>query len=541
MNQQLLYQMKWAWALTKGYRSQLSLYLLFEVLAVVLSLLFIYYSKRAVDISLGAEQGNLKLTVVLVMICVSMGLAIRLYSGWLNEQTKLRMTVLFQNTLIKKQMHTMWKFVKQFHTGDLMFRINTDNTEVVQMLCNTAPTFLITSIKLFASLGYLSFIDPMLALMIIAISPLFLFSKIFFKKMRRLSQNVKRSESHIENLMQENLRFRLLIRALNLFLIRQQNFEQSQQKTYQLKLDQLNFLTFTQGMMKFAINAGYLLTFVWGVYRLHNGQISFGTMTAYLQLVNRIQVPMLSLIVFVPSFIRFRTSAERLIELDNVELDVSLASKYLDDIKSIEFKDVSFRYEDNTIIEGFNAKFNVGEPTAIVGASGKGKTTLIRLLLALIKPNDGEIVIEDKVNLHNISSDLRINFAYVPQGNTLFAGTVAENLAVINGQLQEERLNYALHMACAEFLYDLPEGLNTKIGESGYGLSEGQAQRIAIARAFMRDCNVWLFDEVTSALDKKISALIIERILTAGKNRIVIFVTHDLELAKMCSQNIYMN
>lgn len=541
MSQQSFYQLKWAWALTKGHRPQLSLYFLLELLTIALSLLFVYYSKRAIDIAMGVEEGSLKLTIILVVLYLSAGLIMSSFSIWLNERTKLGMMVLFQNSLIRKQMHTMWEFVKQFHTGDLMVRINADSIDVVQMLCTTSLSFLITVIKLIASLGFLWFIDPVLAYMVIAICPLFLFSKIYFKKMRALSRGVKHSESLTGNLMQENLRFRLLIQALSVMSVRQQKFEQNQGTLYQLKLDQLNFLTLTQGIMKLAVNAGYLLTFIWGIYRLHHHQISFGTMMAFLQLIGRIQTPVLSLIASVPSFIRFRTSAERLMALDRIEQDECSGQEYLPEIRGIEFKNVSFQYEDRTVINDLNVKVNVGEPTAIIGTSGKGKTTFIRLLLALIKPDVGEIVIEDKHNCFYISSHHRINFAYVPQGNTLFAGTVAENLATGDGPLSEERLNYALYLACAEFVYDLPDGVNTEIGESGYGLSEGQAQRISIARAMMRASNVWLFDEITSALDEKVSALLMERILTAGKDKIVIFVTHDLELAKKCQQNIYMH
>ncbi|MBB6500959.1 ABC transporter ATP-binding protein [Pedobacter cryoconitis] len=541
MNQQLSYQVKWAWSLTKGYRAKLSLFFLLEMLAIVLSLLFVYYSKKAVDIAMGTVNGNLKLVIALVILSATMAVVIRLFSGLINEKNKLSMTVVLQNLLIKKQMYSVWKFVKQLHTGDLMIRINSDSVEVVQMLCNTALAFLITIIKLFATLGLLWFFDPMLAFMIIAISPLFLFSKIYFKRMRKLNQDVKSSESRIGNLMQENLRFRLIIRSLGLMSIRQHKFEDNQQQSYQLKLDQLNFLTLTQGMMKFAISTGYLLTFIWGIYRLHSHQITFGTMTAFLQLIGRIQAPILSLIAFVPSFIRFRTSAERLIELESVEQDSGLVPKLLNDIKSIEFRDVSFRYEDSIVIDGFNAKIEVGRSTAVVGASGKGKTTFIRLLLALIKPGNGEIVIEGKHNRYSISSEHQLNFAYVPQGNILFTGTIAENLTVTDEPLSEDKLNDALYVACAEFVFDLPDGLNTKIGESGYGLSEGQAQRISIARALMRDCNVWLFDEVTSALDQKTASLLIDRVLKAGKEKVVIFVTHDLLLAEKCSQTIHMN
>src|SRR5690606_15126753 len=243
---------------------------------------------------------------------------------------------------------------------------------------------------------------------------------------------------------------------------------------------------------------------------------------------------------FVPLFIRFRTSVERLMDLIGGPKEVSVKPVTLSKIHAISIEGLSFRYEDHLVIDGMNAKMEIGQPTAILGASGEGKTTLIRLLLAIVKAESGQIWLEGASGRVVLTEKYRAKFSYVPQGNSLFSGTIKVNLIIGCENTKEEQIEHALWLACAEFVYDLPEGLNTLIGESAYGLSEGQAQRIAIARAMMRDAGIWLFDEITSALDWEIADILIGRLLQESKDKICLFVTHDLKLAEVCKQTIYM-
>lgn len=541
MSYSLAYQMRWAWNLTKGYRLQLLTVLLLELAGIALMLLFVYGSKLSVDIAMGEANGNLSSTLAWTVGSVLAGVVLRLVSNKLSESIRVRMTIKLQSDLIEGQMLTTWKFVKDWHTGDLVQRIQADGAEVVGMLSQSGIYFFVTAVQLLASFGFLWTMDPMLAFMIVAISPLFLFSKLYFRKMRRLNKEVKNAESNFAKVMQENLKFRVLVRALGLTPMRSQKLNQSQEDIYELKMSQLNFSTLTQGIIKITINGGYLLTFIWGVFRLQAGQISFGTMTAFLQLVGRIQTPILQLVGFFPLFIRFRTSVDRLLDLVNNDKEHINASEYFSNPTKIQLENVYFRYDDNTIINNLNAEIEYGKPTAIIGSSGKGKTTLIRLFLALIKPEKGHIWIENNNKKIGLSIEHRANFAYVPQGNTLFSGTIRENLTINKEIATEDRMNYALQLACAEFVYELPEGLDTLVGESGYGLSEGQGQRIAIARAMMQETSIWLFDEVTSALDKETADRLVERLMHAGQNKLILFVTHDLHLSNKCSQTIFMN
>lgn len=536
------YQMRWIWAFTKGYRTRLTLFVVLEIIVVVLSLTFIYWSKRSIDISLKATDGNLRFALFMVVGSILLSVLIQLWSSWLNGHIRTSMNIQLQNSLTNKQMVSAWKYIKQWHTGDILVRLNTDCHDVVQMVVYSGPTFIVTLIRLVASLGFLWVMDPMLVWIIIGISPLFLFSKIYFRRMRKLNQDMKQAESNLGNVMQENLKLRMLIRGLGLVSFRQRKLEESQASIFDLRMKQLNFSLFAQGVMKVTMNAGYLLTFIWGVYRLHHGQISFGTMTAFLQLVGRVQPPLLSIMTFVPAFIRFRTSVDRVLAFYEAEDEKEQEdNSTVVDLEAIHIEEITFRYEDDVIIDSLNLYIKKGEPVAVIGSSGKGKTTLIRLLLSLIRPNEGGIYLETSNGREPLTAGHRVNFAYVPQGNTIFSGTVRENLTMEVGNINDDHIHHVLKTACAEFVHDLPNGLDTEIGESGHGLSEGQAQRIAIARAILRESSVWVFDEATSALDEVTSSRLIEQLMHEGRNKILIFVTHDLRLAERCRQTVYMH
>ncbi|MBD1423719.1 ABC transporter ATP-binding protein [Sphingobacterium chuzhouense] len=541
MEHKLAYQIKWAWAFSKPYRSALLLYFLAELVALGLSLLFIYYSKHAIDYAIAGDTANMKQSLWLAIWSVVGGQGASLYASWVNDRMRSRMLVRLQQEVVDAQMRATWALVKNWHTGDIMVRVNTDCQEVVQMIGTTALDAIITIFRLLSAFGFLWIMDPMLAVVILCISPLVVFSKLYFKRLKKMNQELKRAESNLGNVVQENMRFRLVIRALGLQRIRWDKVTGSQEAIYAMKMRVLNFSTVSKGILRFTVNAGFLLTFIWGIFRLHAGEITFGTMSAFLQLVGRIQGPVLTLMGFVPTFIRFRTALERVDEMLQSEKEEEVEAEYLPNIQQLRLRGVGFRYEDKGVFHQFDADFVRGKPTAVVGASGKGKTTLIRLLLCLLKPNSGSLQLHADGREIQLSSAHRTNFAYVPQGDKLFSGTIRENLQVNSQPVLEERIREVLVTACATFVYDLPEGLDTLVGESGYGLSEGQAQRVAVARALLQDCAVWLFDEVTSALDPSTAVELADRLIEAGKDKILVFVTHDPVLTERCSQVVYIS
>lgn len=516
------------------------LYFLAELIGLGLALTFIFYSKEAIDFAIGGDTAAMKHSLWLAIWSVLGSQAAGLYGSWINERTRARMLVRLQQDLVDAQMRASWSLSKNWQTGDVMVRVNTDCQEVVQMLATTAVDAVVTVFRLLSAFGFLWLMDPMLAILILCVSPLVVFSKLYFRRLKKMNQELKRAESNLGNVVQENLRFRLVIRALGLQNPRWDKVTGSQEAIYKMKMRVLNFSTVSKGILRFTVNAGFLMTFIWGIIRLHAGEITFGTMSAFLQLVARIQGPVLTLMSFVPTFIRFRTALERVDEVLQSEKEEEIEAERFPVVQQVQLQEVDFQYEDKSVFRQFDARFKKGEPTAVVGASGKGKTTLIRLLLCLIHPQTGVLSLE--VEGHTVSLDRkhRTNFAYVPQGDKLFSGTIRENLHIHGKPIPEERLREVLDTACAGFVYELPAGLDTVVGESGYGLSEGQAQRIAVARALLQDCAIWLFDEVTSALDPDTARELTDRLIEAGKDKVLVFVTHDPVLMERCQEVVYI-
>jgi len=512
-----------------------------EILSIIFTLSFIFYSKKTIDIALNVIHGDLQFNLAIVIICALIGVLAKSLSQWVNQKTQINMTLDFQYSILKTQMLSVWKVIKRWDTGDLLVRINSDCTEVVQMISQTWITFIITLLRILMSFIFLYSMDSMLAIIILCVTPLFLLTKIYFKKMRALNAKVKKSESEVGAAMQENLRYRTVLRALGVLNNRLIFLKNIQKNFANLRLEYLNFTLVSQTMMRFAISIGYLVAFSWGIYRLKNGEITFGTMTAFLQLVNQIQSPILALAGFFPAFVRYKVSSDRVKELLDVELDHFKSGVFIKNVNKIIFNDVSFKYEDDQIINKLSTTFKKGEITAILGASGKGKTTLIRLLLGLLKPNNGRIFITNDTDNYELDTVHVENFSYVPQGNTLLSGTIRSNITLGIDGITDEKLKEILYISCAEFVFDLPDSLDTFVGESGLGLSEGQAQRIAIARAILRDRDIWLFDEATSAIDQETTKIFLERIKYLIKDKIVIFVTHDSTVASLSHKQLLLN
>lgn len=284
---------------------------------------------------------------------------------------------------------------------------------------------------------------------------------------------------------------------------------------------------------------GYLLAFGWGAVRLAQKAISYGTLTAFLQLVGQVQSPFIGLAYTLPRIIATAASVERIMELEDLEMEKPVEK--LPDRFSVEviLDEVDFSYnKEELVLEKASFDLKPGETLALIGPSGEGKTTIIRLILALLKPNRGQLFFRDDMGIdYPVNAATRDWIAYVPQGNTLFSGTIAENLKCGNPIASDDELKEAAIKACAwEFIQKLPDGLNTVLGEHGLGLSEGQAQRISIARAILRNAPVLILDEATSALDMDLEMRVLEGIKNLKPARACLVITHRLSALQMCSR-----
>jgi len=290
-------------------------------------------------------------------------------------------------------------------------------------------------------------------------------------------------------------------------------------------IKRLNYNSVARSLMSLGFMLGYASAFIWGVVGIKDKVVTYGMMTAFLQLVGQIQNPIAQIAQQIPAFIHALTSVERLMELNELTLEDTGEPEKIDGAPGIEIRNITFAYPIQThkVLKNFSCSFPSGTMTAIVGHTGAGKSTLIRLILALLKPEEGEILINGKM----ANANLRCNFMYVPQGNTLMSGTIRENLQLSNSEATEEEMKEALSIAAADFVFNLPEGLDTVCSERGSGLSEGQAQRIAIARGLLHTGGVLVLDEATSAVDANTEQAILNNLNARFHGRkTIIFISH---------------
>lgn len=531
-------QLGWLAQLVRPYRKQLAGAIVLDLLGMGLSLAAIFYSKKAIDIATGSIVGNLWGNAACMVGCILGSMMIGIFTPWLTEKVSLKFQMVLQTLLNDRLIAASWKETQQWHTGDILNRMTKDCEEVVQLVVYTLPSVVVTMVKLVASFGFLCWLDVRIAWMILASTPLLLLSKIYYKRMRQLSSEWKKNDSRIVALLQENMVARMLIASLGAEEVRKSLLQEGLQERYRTGMEQLKFSTYSKGVLRTTFNGGYFLAFLLGLYYMSKGLISFGTMIAFIQLVGRAQGPVLQLISFVPGLIRVRASIERIKELDDCGTEHKRGASRIEKLEEVVVKDVHFGYYRRKVIDGMKLTIKPGEPVAIVGPTGIGKTTLIRLIAGILEPDEGQIVVRGDGKEWESLALHRMNFVYVPQGNSLFSGTLRENLQVVDPNLTEERIQEVLQLACVDFIQALPQGLDTEIGEKGFGLSEGQAQRLAVARAMLLPGKIWIFDEITSALDSRTAERLVRNVMEAGKEKILLFVTHDMALKALCSQVI---
>lgn len=532
---------KWLWASSKDNRWQAILNTLIGLTEVAVSLMAVWAVKRTVDIASHHIEGDVITAVMLMAALVVCNFALNIASVWVKSVLGIKAQNRMQRKLLARILRSEWRGRDAMHSGDVINRLEQDVNAVVNFMAETLPHFISVTAMLIGAFCYLYSMDRTLAIVILLISPLFLvFGKIFMKKMRELSRDVRDSDSIVQSLLQESVQSSLLVKTMQ-SEDRMVNRLDEQQTILRKKVIRKTKFSVTSNLI---INTGfafsYLVAFAWSALRMSAGTLSYGGMTAFLQLVSKIQSPARTLVGIVPTFIHVITSAERLMCFEEVPMEEQGEPVLLNDACGIKLENVTYAYTDTpekTIIDNLSFDFKPGTCTAVVGETGAGKTTLIRMILALVKPSHGRVRIYNKVENRDVSPLTRCNIIYVPQGNTMMSGTIRDNLLLANPDATEEQMLKALNNACADFVLQLPEQLDTEVSEKGNGLSEGQAQRICIARALLREGNIMVMDEATSALDPETEKVLLENILK-DKKHTVIFITHRLNVLEYCDQNL---
>lgn len=538
---------RWLWRAWRGNHLQAILNAVIGLLGVAVSLAQVGAVQHAIDLSTPALQGHacnphrIFIAVVVMALLMVAGLLLTVASTWVSNILGIKAQNHMQQRMLDRILRTQWQGREKFHSGDVLNRLEFDVNNVVTFLTETIPDSLSVLAMFIGAFCYLFAMDAVLAVITIAIIPVFIaISKIYVRQMRRLTSEVRTSDSQVQSLMQETIQHRMLIKTLESETPMTQRLEETQSNLRHKVVRRTVFSVFSNIILWIGFRLGYLIAFLWAALRMSKGSLTFGGMTAFLQLVGRIQGPARNLTKLVPQAVSVFTAAERLMELEEDPLDETGEPLRLESPCGIRLEHISYQYEnkDKEIIKDLSFDFPPASCTAILGETGAGKTTLVRIILALLKPQKGRATIYNQQQQEATLTPLtRCNFAFVPQGNTLLSGTIRDNLRLGRLSATEEEMKEALHKSCADFVLELPQGLDTPCSEAGGGLSEGQAQRIAIARALLRNSSILVLDEATSALDPETERQLLNNILEK-RDTTVIFVTHRMAVIDYCDQTL---
>ena len=522
---------------SKGFRFRIGMIILIGLAEVAFTLAFVWYSKVIIDVATGVQQGDLLYYSITLVVMVILQILFRLWDIRLRRMAEVRMGNSIRYNVFSHLLYTNWQELLSMHSGDMLTRIIKDTDDVINVMVTAIPLAIVSATQFAGALVILYILDPMLALILgIGMPVLAIFSKLYYTHMRKYTLQVKESESMITSMVEESLLNQIVIRTFE----RQENelerLERLQSKLHQSVHKRTNVSIYANLMMGITFNGAYITAFLWSAYGLASKTVTFGMVTAYLQLVNRIQRPLFDLIRLLPSIVSAKTAIERLVHLTDFKLEDTEDKVQLQGNVTLKIDHLTFAYSAKMkpVLSDFSMVVKPGTMVAVMGETGVGKTTLLRLLLALIKPDSGTIVIEDESESVVVSERTRSNFVYVPQGGSLFSGTIRENLQLGNAEANDDELTRVLHIASAEFVFNLPDGLDTVLGENGSGLSEGQAQRVAIARSLLRPGKILLLDEATSALDAETERTFLENLKREIGDRTVLFITHHAEIAAFC-------
>ena len=512
--------------LLRGHRWSILVIILLGILGVGFALAFVYLSKEVIDQAVQHQSATLTRDITLLVLSLALQVVCKVASVRLTGYTGARMSIALQRKVFRHLLYTRWQQLSELHSGDVIVRMLRDTDALVGFFVSSLPTAITASIQLLGALLLLYYFSPSLALILGLGMPLvLLFSRLYYRRMRRYTDEMKAAESQITAHIQERLTNQTLLRT----------FERQESSLVELGLKQGRYMqavrrqtfvsVFTSLFIQSAFSAGYITAFLWSVRGIFYSTVTFGMMTSFLQ------GPLNTLLSLLPTLVNARSSLDRLGQILALKTEDMQRELRLSGELELRVEGLSFRYsaEEPWVYRDFDLEARSGQMIALMGRTGTGKTTLLRLLLGLVSPTEGSLELRAGGRSYPIAERTRSNFVYVPQGGSLMSGTIRENLLIGDDEASDERLWQALDLAVADFVRSLPEGLDTLIGERGLGLSEGQAQRIAIARALLRPGRILLLDEDTEAR-------FLEQLRRSVQDRLVIFITHHPRVAAACDQ-----
>ena len=543
----ILNEMKWIYKCSLKYKKAVIWYIFVGVFSTGLGLLTSVVSKYIIDAVTGYDSSLIVPAAIGYAAMQLLQVGANAYTSRISAKIRIGVNQEIREEVFKKILQSDWERVSVYHSGDLLNRVNVDVDTISNSIMGWIPNLIIGLAQFFGALFLIMYYDPTLALLAMLSAPVTLFmSKYLMGKLRNYNVKIRKASSRLMSFNEETLQNIQYIKSFGLVEKYGVMFTKEQEEYRKLQLDYNKFSIGTTSVLTIVGMVVSGICFGWGVYRLWTNVITYGTMTLFLQMSGNLSASFTSLVNTVPNAILSATAAGRIMEITNIpeeNTDISnqtekIIASVMEKGAGIQFENVSFSYSDGKkVLDNINIDVSPGEIAAFVGPSGEGKTTILKALLGLIKIDSGRISIVTDTEKCDVSPDTRKIFAYVPQGNTMMSGTIAENLRMIKGDATDEELWKALENACADtFVKELQDGIYTFLKERGGGLSEGQLQRLSIARALLCDVPVLLLDEATSALDLETEKKLLKNISGAAGKKTCIIITHRPQLLSICNK-----
>lgn len=539
---------KWILPYIRRYWRYIFFYIVMGAAGTGMGLAGSVASKYLIDAVTGDQSIRIGFLIPVMLFMALGSIVVGAVSGRISTKINLKVNNEIQADIFMKIMNTDWENVSEYHSGDLLNRFSSDVATIAGSVIGWIPALVTRMIQFFGTLAIILYYDATMALMALLSAPVtMILSKLLMLRMRDYSRRVRQVSSEIMSFNEEAFQNIQLIKCFNLPGTFGSKLRSIQKKYTCMSLAYNKFSIYTSSFLSVVGLAVSYATFGWGAYRLWKGYITYGTMTLFLQLSGNLSGSFSALVSVVPSAIQAATAAGRIMEITDLPKErikdkntaQSPEQEMVNKDNFIELSHLDFGYKKRgMILKDLCFKAAPHEIVAVIGPSGEGKTTLLRILLGLVNPVNGKAKLSDGFGSEiDISNATRNFFSYVPQGNTLFSGTIADNLKLIKPEATKEQMEGALKAACAfDFVQKLPDGINTRIGEKGDGFSEGQIQRLSIARAVLRDAPIILLDEATSALDVDTERSVLQGIMAYGKTHTCILTTHKNSVTAMCDR-----
>ena len=537
---------KWIFSYSKRYRWIVVFYAITGILGSTMSIGTAYISRIMINIIVEKQQDKLWILIAAMIGSLILSLVLSSVNSYISARISIYVNNDMQADIFERIMDARWKELSSYPSGDLLNRFNGDVGTIASNAIGWIPNLLVNIYSFIVTFIVLWRMDIGMAIIAFISAPFLLgLSRFILRKMKEYRKRVLELNSKMMSFEVETFYNFEMIKSFGIFGYYSRKLKGWQQKYKEFNLDYNKFQIKSNILLTLVSTIVSSTAFAYCLYRLWTGQILYGDMTFFLQQRSALSSRFNSLVGTIPGMINSAVSAHRvreLMDLPREEHDPDRVT-YMEErtgkgIK-VHVNDVTFGYDERTnVYEHSDLHVSSGEIVAIMAESGGGKTTLIRLLLGMLEPNSGKVTLQSGSGEEfPVNSDLRKFFSYVPQGNTMFSGTIAENMRMVNEQATDEEVINALKTACAwDFIEKLPEGINSTLGERGRGLSEGQAQRISIARALLRGAPILLLDEATSALDRETEEQVLHNIMSSHPDRLIILSTHRPAALRLCSR-----